>query len=129
MCQDYVGSERIEDSVKPLKRAAGYAAGALPSAHEIEIEIGNDVEQCEYLIEHLSVLCGHTHAWFVTRIHLQRVNQWCHLDRLWPRSRYAEHFLHGLFRLDHLPAPGPVPLMLVYTFSKGHAIKVTARPF
>ena len=69
MHEDYVGSERIEDTVKPLKHSAGYAAEALPRAHEVEIEVGNDVEQLEHLIEHLPVLCGHTHAWLVTRVH------------------------------------------------------------
>src|SRR3977135_2173405 len=77
--QDDVGSERIEDSVKSLKRGGGYAARALASAHEIEIEIGNDVKQREHLIEHLPVLGGHTHTWFVTRVHPQRVNEWRHL--------------------------------------------------
>src|SRR5882672_4698205 len=93
--QDYVGSERIEDSVKPLKRAAGYAAGALRGAHEIEIEIWNDVEEREYLIEHLSVLCGHTHAWIKTGVYPQRVHEWRHLDRRWPRAKHAEDLRHG----------------------------------
>ena len=70
MYEDQVGSERIEDIVKPLKHSAGYAAEALPRAHQVEIKVGNDVEQLEHLIEHLPVLCAHTHAWLVTRVHL-----------------------------------------------------------
>ena len=62
----------------------------LPCRHDIEVIIRLDVEQMQHLIEHLAVLCCHGHHGDNRiRMLLQLQHDWCHLDRLRPRTEHG----------------------------------------
>ena len=65
------GCKRASAGGRWLKIAAADFGQALVGAHQIQIDVGMDVENFQHLVEHLPVLCGDAHQ----RFHPRRFRQ------------------------------------------------------
>jgi len=76
-----------EDAVQGLEGARGDLVGRLVGAHEVEVDVGPDLEEIEDLVEHLAVLRGRADDGLEARgLPLEAADDRGELDRLRPRS-------------------------------------------
>lgn len=83
-----VSSVLSQHTTQTQQDVAGDVGQVLAWLHQIQIEVGLDVEKTEHLVEHLAVLGGDTDADFETRIRLQVFDQGGHLDGLGAGTKY-----------------------------------------
>jgi len=56
--------------------------------HDVEIEIGPDLEELQQVVEHLAMLRRHTNDRLDMRMRREFVHHRCHLDRVRARSEH-----------------------------------------
>jgi len=66
--QDDVGFAVGEDAFHALQDGGGDVGEVLAGLHDVEVVVGFEVEQCEYLVEHFAVLAGDADAGFELRV-------------------------------------------------------------
>ena len=56
--QDHVGTHAAQERREAVENAGGDARRRLPGHHEIEVDVGLEIEDFEHLVEHRPVLGG-----------------------------------------------------------------------
>ena len=87
-----------DDQVRPicgeatghlLEHAAGQLGKRLIGAHQIQIDVGRDLEQGQHLVEHLPVLRGRDHGRLEELgLSSQGENEWHELEGFRPRAQH-----------------------------------------
>jgi hypothetical protein len=84
-----------------LQYAGGDVGKVLPRLHQVQIELGRNLEQLQHLIEHLAVLGGHAHAGIEGGVGLEGFDQGGHFDGFGAGAEDEEDFLN--FHIFLLP--------------------------
>lgn len=85
----------VEDLSHPFEHAHGNVGEVLPLAHDVEVVVGGDVENIEYLVEHLAVLSGDgDDGAELVGAFLELLYQGRHLYGFRPCAEYEHYGLH-----------------------------------
>ncbi len=119
MDQHGIGQEAIQHRVNARKHARRNVGQALALADDVEVEVRRDLEEPQYLVQHLPVLAGDADPQVETARLPEPMNQRCHLDGLRAGPEYSQNFLRhgslsarkgipaGALAGDCLRSPGP----------------------
>ena len=101
MDEHYIGLADLEDVAHAGEDACGYVIEILTLLHDVEVVIGLDIEDAEYLVEHLAMLTGDAYDGFeLFWVLLEFLYQWAHLDCLRSGAEdehYCFHILISIF--------------------------------
>ena len=96
MHQYYVRTDFLQNLAQAKQHPRGDIIQVLPLLHDIKIVIGLNVKNMQYLIEHFTMLTGHTNQRPETvGSGLKRLDQRGHLDGLGTRSEYEHYGFHN----------------------------------
>lgn len=101
MDEDYVRKLRpallklIKKVTKAAEDATGNISEVLTLLHDVEVVVRCDIEDAEYLIEHLAMLtCDAYDGFKLGWVLLELFYQWAHLDCLRTGAEDEHYFLH-----------------------------------
>ena len=87
-----VGPPLGEHALHPDEDAGRDVGQRLRPRHDVEVDVGNDLEQAQDVVQHLAVLRGDAHQRFdLGTSALQRMDHRRHLDRVRPRPHDGQH--------------------------------------
>ena len=84
--QEPVGLLARQDRIQVREDAGGELARRLVRPHQVQVDVGCDLEEREDLVEHLAVLCGRAHDDARSALFAQPVDDRSHLDGLGARA-------------------------------------------
>lgn len=91
--QDHVGRLALEDGLELKQHVARHVEQRLARLHDRQVVVGSHTEGAQNLVEHLSVLAGHSHDGLeLIRTRLELVDERAHLDCLRAGAE-DEHYL------------------------------------
>ena len=92
--QHHVGPDFFEHVAHAGEHAGRNVVEVLPLLHNVEVEIGVDIEYTQHLVQHLAVLSCNTHNRLeFRRMLLELLHQGAHLYCLRPCSENQQYFL------------------------------------
>ncbi|MCY1284253.1 hypothetical protein D9M70_331500 [compost metagenome] len=90
--EHHVWLELAEYAFHPLQDVAGDVGKVLARPHDVQVEVGPDTEQVEYLVKHFAVLAGDANLDLEALVCGQGKNEGGHLDGLGASAKDAEGF-------------------------------------
>ncbi|MNH27409.1 hypothetical protein D3C79_875190 [compost metagenome] len=88
--QYHIRLELGQYGLEPLQNGRGHVCQVLAWLHDVQVVIGRDLEQLQYLVKHLAVLASNADTGLETVVLGKVEGQRCHFDGLWAGAKYDE---------------------------------------